>query len=63
MRIVRLARAVGGIKCDTDIGLDHLYNPAGEAAKRIFRKSGYRFSAENATTLELQPLMRRPARA
>jgi hypothetical protein len=31
MRMVRLARAVGGIKHDADIGLDHLYNPAGEA--------------------------------
>ena len=31
MGIVGLARALGGIKCDAEIGLDHLYNPAGEA--------------------------------
>jgi hypothetical protein len=31
MRIVGLARAVGGIKCDAGIGLDHRCNPAGEA--------------------------------
>jgi hypothetical protein len=29
--IVGLARAVGGMKCDAEIGLDHRYNPAGEA--------------------------------
>ena len=31
MRIVRLARAVGGIKGNADIGLDHVHNPAGGA--------------------------------
>jgi hypothetical protein len=31
MRIVSLARAVGGIKCDTEIGFDHGCDPAGDA--------------------------------
>jgi hypothetical protein len=31
MGIVGLARAVGRMKCDAEIGLDHGYNPAGEA--------------------------------
>jgi len=31
MGSVGLARAVGGLKCDAEIGLDHRYNPAGEA--------------------------------
>jgi hypothetical protein len=35
MRMVRLARAVGGIESDAQIGLDHLYNPAGEAEKPL----------------------------
>jgi len=33
VRAVRLARAVDGIKCDADLGLDHFYNPAVEAAQ------------------------------
>ena len=35
MRAVRFARPVGGIKCDADIGLDHVHNPAGERHGRI----------------------------
>jgi hypothetical protein len=31
MGVVSLARAVGGIKCGAEIGLDHLHNPAGKA--------------------------------
>ena len=33
MRIVGLARAVGGIKCDAEFGFDHRCDPAGEAKK------------------------------
>ncbi len=32
MRIVCFARAVGGIKCDAELGLDHHCDPAGETA-------------------------------
>jgi hypothetical protein len=31
VRIVRLARAIGGIYRDADIGLHHVHGPTGEA--------------------------------
>jgi len=35
MGLVGFAHAVGTIKCDAEIGLDHLYNPAGEAEEPL----------------------------
>jgi hypothetical protein len=35
MGFVGFAHAVGTIKCDAEIGLDHLYNPAGEAEEPL----------------------------
>jgi hypothetical protein len=39
MGIVGLAQAVDVIKCGAEIGLDHLYNPAGGRESRSFARS------------------------
>jgi hypothetical protein len=35
MGLVGFAHAIGAITCDAEIGLDHLYNPAGEAGEPL----------------------------
>src|SRR5919201_4943104 len=45
MRIVSLARTVGGIKCDAEIGFDHRCDPAGEAKKPPVYATACRWAA------------------